>query len=391
MKLYTIVFLFLLSIIFIVDYMQFKNKSNRTKIQKLLFYLPTIFYVFYFTAVKIVGPQLTDYRVNFYLMWINLSFFMVYIPRAVILLFEYLKTKAKAHSDALQRVRNLVLGAFVIVMLVSAFYTTRRLEVEKATIEFQHLPAGFESYKIVQLSDIHLGSRLYDKEFYANLVQLVNAQNADIIVFTGDMVNNFAEEMIGFDVVFKQLKAKDGKFAVLGNHDSGDYSEWKNKDDKAKNLQGIKDGLALFGFELLDNKHVIITKNGDRLALVGVGHFHKNKARDLADLARATAGLEADMFKILLSHNPDHWERGVEADSTIRLTLSGHTHAGQLGVDLFGKIYSPVGLIYNHYNGLYVRNNQQLYVSHGLGYIGLPIMLGVRPEINVITLKSSNL
>lgn len=388
MKLYPIVYLIILVFIFLIDFALVRQKSNRTAFQKRLLLLPTVFFVLYFTLVKFLGAYISDYRINVLLMWLNLSFFWVYVPRIVFVVFHFIESKTSQHADALKRVRNLLLGAFFILMAVSAFYTSRSIQVKTVTVSFKNLPVGFNNFKIVQLTDIHLGSRFNDPAFYASLVKKVNAQHPDMIVFTGDMVNNFADEMKGFDSVFRQMSAKQGKFAVLGNHDSGDYSEWKSEAAKAENLDRIKAGFASFGFQLLDNKNVLIRNGGDSIALVGVGCFHKNAEKDLADLTRATKGLNPKEFKILLSHNPDHWERGVETDQSIALTLSGHTHAGQIGLNLFGKVYSPIVLIYNNYNGLYTRDKQYLYVSHGIGHIGLPIMLGIQPEINVIILKN---
>lgn len=389
MKLYTIVYFFILSIIFIVDFLRFRQKPKHTVIQKLLFFVPTVFFVLFFSFLKFLGPQISDNKLDFFIMWVNLLFFVVYIPRIIMVLFHQLIVKYKHQSDAFIRVRNLVLGAFFILISVSVLYTSRRIELKNTSLILNTLPASFDGYKIVQLSDIHLGTRPYDKEFYRSMVQLVNAQNADLIVFTGDMVNNFAEEMVGFDSIFNQLKAKDGTYAILGNHDLGDYSKWDNLESKSQNLEQIKVGLLQFGFKLLDNSHAVLKRNADSIVLVGVGHFHKNKKLDLAKLDEATLGLNKSSLKILLSHNPDYWERKVWSDKSIVLTLSGHTHAGQLGVEMLGKIHSPIALIYNHYNGLYKQGDQYLYVSHGLGFIGVPIMLGIRPEINVITLKTN--
>lgn len=387
MKLYTIVYLIILTLIFVVDFGLFRQDPNRSKTKKILFLVPTVLYVLLFTFIKFFGATIVDFRFNMIVMWFNFSFLLVYIPRTLFILFNFLEKKASQHADALRRVRNLFVGSFYIILFVSAFYTSRRIQKVEVSVKIDNLATAFENFKILQLSDLHLGARPYDKAFYADLVQQVNAQNADLIVFTGDMVNNFADEMKGFEPVFSAMHAKYGKFAVLGNHDSGDYSEWESEAAKAKNLQNIKAGFREFGFQLLDNSNVMLRKSGDSIALVGVGHFHKKEVKSLADLTKATQGLAEHEAKILLCHNPDYWEHKVWEDASVALTLSGHTHAGQLGVDFFGKIYSPVALLYSNYNGLYTHENQHLYVSHGLGYIGLPFMLGIRPEFNVITLK----
>jgi predicted MPP superfamily phosphohydrolase len=283
----------------------------------------------------------------------------------------------------------IILIALFITIIYSTFISPNKFQVINTTIIVPSLPPAFNGYTIVQLSDIHLGSKPYNKKIYNRLIEIVNNQNADMLVFTGDMVNNFAEEMVGFDTLFIKLKAK-SKYAILGNHDYGDYTSWDTKEAKLKNFEKIKFNFQAFGFKLLLNEHVFLRKEADSIAIIGVENYFKKPKNNYAALNKAIAGIDAKTFQLLLSHNPTHWEQEVLKIPSIKLTLSGHTHAAQMGTDVFGKILSPAVFMYKQYNGLYSINEQNLYVSRGIGYIGLPMQIGLNPEISVIKLMCSN-
>lgn len=273
-------------------------------------------------------------------------------------------------------------------MFWSVFMNPLNMKVEMIQVVDKELPASFNNYKIVQISDAHLGARMLDKRFFSNVVKKINEQNADIVVFTGDFVNNFAGEFTGFDTIFAKIKAKDGKFAILGNHDYGDYSVWKTAEAKELNLMRIMDGIARCGFKIIENEHVFLHRDTDSIALVGVGNYHAtNTQKNYSDLTQAMKDIPQSAFQILLTHNPVHWEVVQSEQPCINLLLSGHTHAGQFGFDINGKVYSPIVFHYSTYNGLYTSNGQQLYVNRGIGYIGLPMIIGLKPEITVLTLQ----
>ncbi|MFZ4581384.1 MAG: metallophosphoesterase [Paludibacter sp.] len=387
MKLYTEVYLILLLLIFVTDYFLHKQLKNRIHIYKIFNFSIAAFFVFSFTWIKFFSIYLIDYKLPAILMWFNLFFLCIYIPKIVILIFNILKKKYKNQIVALNSVQYMVLSAFIFIVFYSSFVTPFQFKVRKTEVILPTLPPAFNNFKIVQLSDIHLGSRPFDKEFYKTMIQIVNNQHPDMVVFTGDMVNNFAEEMIGYKELFKKIKASE-KYAILGNHDYGDYSKWNTEQAKADNLNKIKSNFEAFGFKLLLNKHVFIYSNKDSIALIGVENYYKNPKKNYAKLDKAIEGIKTTTFQLLLSHNPTQWEQEVLKHKEIKLTLSGHTHAAQMGTEIFGKILSPAFFIYKQYNGLYSINEQKLYVSRGIGYIGLPILIGLNPEISVITLKS---
>lgn len=276
---------------------------------------------------------------------------------------------------------------FVFVLLTSTFITPYKPKINTLEVYIKQLPASFDNYNLIQISDAHLGARLYDKAYFEHITTLINDRNPDLIVFTGDMINNFAEEMIGFDSIFNALQAQDGKFAVLGNHDYGDYSNWPDTISKVQNLKKIKDGFRKFAFQLLLNQHVHINRNNDSIALIGVENYHVKQHQNYANYTKAIEGISATSISLLLNHNPLYWP--ILDSSTVKpaLTLSGHTHAGQFGLTFGNKVYSPVGIIYPEYNGLYVSDGYQLYVNRGIGFIGLPFIVGLKPEITQIILK----
>ena len=243
------------------------------------------------------------------------------------------------------------------------------------------LPKGFEGYRIVQLSDLHLGSWEHNPTAIEQVVETVNALKPNLIVFTGDLVNQQGHETDPFIHILRKLSAPDGVYSILGNHDYGTYYHWENDNQEKENLQYLKDQQARMGWRLLNNEHVILHHNGDSIALIGVENDGEPPFSQHADLPNAIQGSE-DMFRILLSHNPTHWKREVLPNTDIELMLSGHTHAMQL--ELFGR--SPASLKYPEWSGMYHNNGQSLYVNVGLGYVGLPFRFGAWPEITVFNL-----
>jgi predicted MPP superfamily phosphohydrolase len=251
-----------------------------------------------------------------------------------------------------------------------------------------NIPDAFHGYKIVQISDIHTGSFM-DTSALHKAFDIIMQQGADLILFTGDLVNNKAEEADGFEEVYRKLKAPHGVYSVLGNHDYGDYVQWDSPEEKRKNLESLKDVHKKAGWRLLMNEHVPIEKDGQKIALMGIEnwggnmHFPKYGRMDLAH-----RGTEEYPFKILMSHDPSHWEKQVQTEyKNIDLTLSGHTHGMQFGIEIPGFKWSPVKYFYKQWAGLYKQDNQFLYVNRGLGFLGYPGRLGIWPEITVLELQ----
>ncbi|QWX84047.1 metallophosphoesterase [Cellulophaga sp. HaHaR_3_176] len=265
-------------------------------------------------------------------------------------------------------------------------------KVLKYTLEFDDLPNSFDGYQITQISDIHSGS-FDDKSKIEYAIDLVNEQKSDVLFFTGDMVNNKAEEMHDWKDVFSRLEAKDGKFSVLGNHDYGDYVDWNSAEEKEENLNDLKKLQKEIGFDLILNDSRYLTKGADRIALVGVENWGRGGFKKVGDLGLASQKISADDFKILLSHDPSHWEDKVIDDPYhYHLTLSGHTHGMQFGIEIPGWIkWSPSKWRYKYWAGVYKELGQYINVNRGFGYLGYPGRVGIWPEITVITLKKKPL
>jgi len=276
-------------------------------------------------------------------------------------------------------------------LLYGMFQGKYNFRVLNYTLHFEDLPDAFDGYRITQISDIHSGSfDNQDKIEYA--IDLINEQKSDVLLFTGDMVNNKASEMLPWLHTFGRLKAKDGKFSVLGNHDYGDYVDWNSPEEKAQNLEELKAIQKDIGFDLLLNDSRYLEKNGQRLALVGVENWGKGGFKKAGDLEKASAKIKPDDFKILMTHDPSHWEAKVLHDPYhYHLTLSGHTHGMQFGIEIPGWIkWSPAKWRYKQWAGIYTELGQYINVNRGFGYLGYPGRVGIWPEITVIELKKGS-
>jgi hypothetical protein len=260
--------------------------------------------------------------------------------------------------------------------------------VIKQTLFFPDLPEDFDGFTITQISDIHSGS--FDNEEKINYaIDLINEQNADMILFTGDIVNTHATEMHPWIDSFNRIKPHAfGKYSVLGNHDYGEYIQWPSEAAKVQNFQDIKDLHRQIGFNLLLNQHAKIKKGNSEIALVGVENWGKN-FKQAGDLNKASEGLTQEDFKILMSHDPSHWEYEVKHDEKhYHLTLSGHTHGLQFGIEIPGIIqWSPVQYVYKQWAGLYENLGRYVYVNRGFGFHAYPGRVGIWPEITVFELK----
>ena len=274
---------------------------------------------------------------------------------------------------------------FVIVYAV--FRAVYRFKVHQVVVKSDLLPQSFNGLRIVQISDLHLGSFNYRYHILHRAINTINSLKPDFIFFTGDLVNNYAWELNGWEDVLKSLTAQQGKYSVLGNHDYGDYSKWESEEERNSNFADIKDFHAQIGFKLLLNEAECIENKGDKIAIVGVENWGNPPFKQYGDLQQSLQGVEGVGFKILLSHDPSHWSEEVVNKTNIALTLSGHTHGMQAGINIKNKEWSPIKYKYKHWAGLYRLGHQFLYVSRGLGWMGFPGRLGMRPEITFIELE----
>ncbi|WP_432713149.1 metallophosphoesterase [Pedobacter sp.] len=258
--------------------------------------------------------------------------------------------------------------------------------VIKHDLYFDDLPDSFDGFTITQISDIHAGSFNNPKAIQKG-IDLINKQASDLFVFTGDLVNNKAAEILPWIGYFSQIKAPYGQFSILGNHDYGDYVKWESEANKRENLQQLKNHHAALGFRLLLDEHVHLHKDGEKIVLAGVENWGLGFG-ERGDLQKALNNVDSNDFKILLSHDPSHWEEQVKNFAVkIQLTLSGHTHGMQFGLEAFGIKWSPVKYRYAHWAGIKKENNRYLNINRGFGFLGFSGRIGIWPEITVITLK----
>ena len=274
-------------------------------------------------------------------------------------------------------------------ILYSIFKGKYNYKVWKYTLYFDNLPKAFDGYRITQISDIHCGSfDNYEKIRYG--VELINSQKSDVILFTGDLVNNLANEVHNWKSLFATLQAPDGVFSIMGNHDYGDYSSWETPEAKQQNLEHLFQLQKQMGWQLLLNEHCYLERNGEKIALIGVENWGHGRFSKYGDLNKAMEGINTEDFKILMSHDPTHWQEVVLPENKdIPLTLSGHTHGMQCGIEIPGWLkWSPSQYIYKYWGGMYEEDGKYLNVNRGFGYHAFPGRLGVWPEITVIELKT---
>ncbi|CEN33585.1 metallophosphoesterase [Capnocytophaga cynodegmi] len=322
---------------------------------------------------------------------LSLILFLEDIQRIGVALFRYKSAGDKSIPSRRKFVSLLALGVASVPFLSVVYGVTKgkyNYKIWKYTLYFDDLPEAFDGYRITQISDIHAGS-LDNKSKIQYGIDLINQQRSDAIMITGDIVNNLASELLPWKDILKQLKAKDGVFSVLGNHDYGDYSSWETPEAKAKNLEDLKEIQREMGFDLILNDHRYIEKNGERIAVLGVENWGHGRFSKYGDLEKAMQNVSDEDFKILLSHDPTHWEYEVLPENkNIQLTLSGHTHGMQVGIEIEGLVkWSPSKWTYKYWAGMYEEAGKKLNVNRGFGYHAFPGRIGIWPEITVIELR----
>jgi predicted MPP superfamily phosphohydrolase len=298
---------------------------------------------------------------------------------------ETLQQGEKISRSAFLSWAGIIAGSGLFGSLIYGFSNKYRYQVHRLQLSFANLPKAFKGMKVVQVSDIHSGS-FTDKKAVMKGVDKVLKEKPDLILFTGDLVNNVSEEIVDYMDVFNRFQAPLGVYSILGNHDYGDYVHWNTPEEKKANLEKLKQYHAQLGWKLLLNEHDVIEKDGDRIAVLGVENWSaKKRFPKYGDMAKAYKGSESYPFKILMSHDPSHWDAQITPNyPDVGLMLAGHTHGMQFGVELPGFKWSPVQYIYKQWAGLYEQGNQKLYVNRGYGFIGYPGRVGILPEITVI-------
>ena len=370
--LYWIVVVFILALFYIQS---FYYVSSRGFSHFMSYSLGLFFSLFLFQSFLILFLFLED---------------SIRLPQA---LYRYVTTQQTEGMIAERRkfISQIALGLAAIpftALLIGMVRGKYNYKVLKYTLTFDDLPDAFDGLTLAQISDIHSGS-FDNPEKVAYGVDLVNQQNPDLILFTGDIVNNKTIELYPYQSIFSKLSAPMGVYSILGNHDYGDYVDWESEAAKRQNMEDLKRVQKEMGFHLLLNESVSLEKEGEKISLVGVENWGKGRFKKAGDLEKAVADVAPEDFKILLSHDPSHWEAQVLSHPfPFHLTLSGHTHGMQFGIDIPGVIkWSPAKWRYKQWAGIYNQGQQYLNVNRGFGYLAYPGRVGIWPEISLITLK----
>jgi predicted MPP superfamily phosphohydrolase len=323
-------------------------------------------------------------------------FILVYIPKLVFSVFSVIEDILIYIAENVFQITissiiitqsGLILAVVLFLILLYGILAGRfYFKTERISVVHKALPGEFNGLKLVHISDLHIGSWKGHKRHLKKVVRKINKEQPDWIVFTGDLFNNFYEEIEDFKELLKSIQSKNGKLAVLGNHDYGDYFFWNSNQEKNANFEKIKKAYSDIGFRLLCNESLTLEKNGSKISFSGVENWGLPPFHQYGDLQKALSQIDESKFIILLSHDPSHWKEEIAGMENIPLTLSGHTHGMQFGIYTKGFRWSPSKLKYPEWGGLYRLNDQLLYVNKGLGYIGFPGRIGIRPEITVLTL-----
>ncbi len=324
------------------------------------------------------------------IMWILYSYFTIYLPKILFVIFDIVASIPQLLKKRKIKFLSWIGGILAIMVFVlmwwGALLNRYNIDVVEENIEIANLPLAFDGYKILQFSDLHVGSYDNDTSYIAEVVDVINNQNADVIVFTGDIVNRRTDELFPFVEILSRLRAKDGVYSILGNHDYGEYCNWGSEQAKVENLLMLHQLQREMGWKLLLNENSKIYKENDSIAIIGVENWGEPPFPVYGDLQKAYPTLNDSVIKVLLTHNPEHWNSEVKNNDSINiaLSLSGHTHAMQLS--LLG--FSPASWRYNAWGGLYEdAQEQRLYVNIGIGTVLVPTRIGATPEITILTLR----
>lgn len=326
------------------------------------------------------------------IMWILYSYFSIYLPKLLFVIFDLFASIPQLYKKRKIKYVSWIGGILSVIVFFlmwwGALINRYNVDIVEEDVEIVDLPEAFDGYKILQFSDLHTGSYGNDTSYIAKIVEIINHQNADAIVFTGDIVNRRTDELFPFVEILSRLRAKDGVYSILGNHDYGEYCNWKSEKEKTENLLLLHKLQRDMGWNLLLNESKNIYRENDSILIVGVENWGEPPFSVYGDLQKSYPFLNDSVIKVLLTHNPEHWNYEVKNNDNINisLSLSGHTHAMQLS--LFGL--SPANWRYSAWGGLYEdEKKQKLYVNIGIGTVLVPTRIGATPEITILTLRKS--
>jgi hypothetical protein len=393
----SLLFLLTILIIFIIIdwyfYRQIKRRVRNRRLWARLQLVSALILDAILIAGMIVPARSGDNPVLLLKMWMLFLFGTVAIPKVIILIFDLLAKLptlfGKKRCKVLTRVGLAIAGVMFIASWWGALINRFNSQDKEVEVAIADLPQAFDGYRIVQFSDLHSGTYGDDTTYVSQLVDHINSLDADVIVFTGDIVNRETAEVLPFVKILSRLKAPDGVFAILGNHDYGDYMNWDSEADKQANMMQLYQAYDRTGIRLLLNETEWLRRGNDSIALIGVENIGDPPFHVYGSLSKAYPNISDNNTKILLSHNPAHWVDSISGnkDANVHLTLAGHTHAMQ--IEVCG--ISPAALRYKTWGGLYsdTDSQHQLYVNIGIGTVGMPMRLGATPEITIFTLRKS--
>jgi predicted MPP superfamily phosphohydrolase len=418
---HVVIFLFILLLIDLYAFQAFRFVT-RDYSQTAIRWIKTLYwFVSCFCYGVIVFTQLSDWHGwNIYFRTYSIALLIILIPSKIILILFVLvddlvrfvrwlyikisswfkkpepietihKAKTLSRSDFIIKT-GLVIGSIPFFSLIYGMaFNPYNYKVRKLKLILPGLPGSFDGFKIVQISDIHTGSFL-STEPLARAVNIINEQKPDVVFFTGDLVNYNHTEALFYIDILKRIEAVHGVFSIFGNHDYGDYYKWNNIEEKENDVQKLKKIHSQLGWNLLWDEHHIIEQNGEKITVIGVQNCSSHGFSNYGSLEKATKNINYSPVNILLSHDPSHWRKEVTKKyPNINLTLSGHTHGMQFGVEIRGFKWSPIQYLYKEWAGIYQEKNQYLYVNRGLGFIGYPGRVGILPEITVIELRKNEI
>lgn len=373
----------------------------------ILYWSLTVFCAVTFTYFRVVGQAHVG---RLFLLFTFATFFIFYFSKLIICIFlliedvgrlgvtSFFWVKSKIITEALPYSpgRSSALAKIAMGVAAVPFFSliygmvkgAYKYQVKRIPLVLKNLPKSFEGMTLIQISDIHSGS-FYDKEAVMKGIQMILDLKPDMVFFTGDLVNNEAPEIKDYMDVFSKIKAPLGVFSVLGNHDYGDYKLWESEEAKKQNLKDLMRHHGEMGWRLLMDEHVVVEKDGESMAIIGIQNWGaKGRFPKYGNLTKAYKGSENHPVKLLLSHDPSHWEAEVVPKfPDIDAMFAGHTHGMQFGIDIPGLKWSPVQYMYKQWAGLYENKDQKLYVNRGFGFIGYPGRVGIWPEITLFTLQ----
>ena len=405
-------------IILLIDFYAFRGvkkliidlSSNLKRIIKILFWIIPVILIAELAFIPMLRNSVSPAEFMIYFHYFSGTFVLFYIPKLIFILFNFIddiihgaihifsgkkkqnievaNSQKISRSQFITRVGIITAGIPFIAIAYGIGWGRFNLTVRNVKLQFKNLPKKFNGLKIIQISDFHIGSLLNHPSFVEEIVDKVNSLNPDLLLFTGDFVNNVSEEMDKFLSVMSKFKSKFGKYSIFGNHDYGEYVPWKSEDERLANLERLKLLEKKIGFDLLLNENRKIKIDDEEIELIGVENWGLPPFPQYGDLNKAMRNVEPNSFKILMSHDPTQWDAQVLGFTNIDLTLSGHTHGAQFGIEIPGWRWSPVNLRYKRWGGLYTEENQHLYVNTGIGFIGFPGRVGMPPEITVIELNN---